>query len=75
METYREVEIRLQAFLISLSDGGGNGRAPRSGHFTFKESVPDTRWIGGRMDLKSSSGYFQKEKSLAPDGNSHGEIG
>jgi hypothetical protein len=42
-ETYREVEIRLHAFFTSLSDGGGDGRTPRSGRFTFEGSVPDTR--------------------------------
>jgi hypothetical protein len=50
MKTYEGVDVEIHVFL-TLALVGGEYSASRSGHFTPREKVPGTRWIGGWVDL------------------------
>jgi hypothetical protein len=45
LKAYREVDVQIHIFLISVLVGEWSGSRP--GHFTPVERSPDTHWVGG----------------------------
>jgi hypothetical protein len=65
MKAYRGVDILIHIFFTSAL-AGGEWSASRLGRFTFRETAPDTLWIGGWVDPRA--GLDDVEKILHPTG-------
>jgi hypothetical protein len=51
MKAYGRVAVYVHIFLTSAL-AGGEWLVSRSGHFTPRETAPDTHWIGGWVALR-----------------------
>jgi hypothetical protein len=74
MKAYDGVDVYIYVFLTSALVGG-EWSASRPNRFTPGEKAPDTLWIAGWMDPRTSLGDMEKRKFLILPGHELRPIG